>query len=137
MQSHALKWIIANDREFKEINEHMVYDLRCDMGLLRASWHQWLHIWWTKKEISTFQGGQEFWVWQLDKKCYNAGLPYISLAFRCRVGEKLYIIVTAGAFEILILTKMSSEIIVVLTDERWAKFNLTVPFRLYVAKIQF
>jgi len=73
----------------------------------------------------------------LTKKCYNAGLLYISVAFRCRVGEKLYIIVTAGAFEILILTKMSSEIIVVLTDERWAKFNLIVPFRLYVAKIQF
>lgn len=38
----------------------------------------------------------------------------MSLAFRCRLDQKLCIIVTAGAFGIFILTKMTSEIILVL-----------------------
>lgn len=89
-----------------------------------------------RKELA-LSGRPGVWAWQLDKDCSNAGLLYRPLAFRCRVGQRPRVTVTAGAFETLILTKMSRETIVVLTDEKWAKFNLIVPFRLYVGKIQF
>ena len=80
MQLDILKWIIANHRELKEINEWFMIECVSFKGLLIDTWCRLLHIWWTKKEINTFGGlWGEFWAWQYDKDGYNVGLLYVSL----------------------------------------------------------